>query len=177
MERKGRGVSIPRGAATLPRDIRDVALAAELARTILPGRLATRGGFQSGKFPNAITSPPCVCLDKSIMRFYASYACFADLQRCLCTQWQHTSRLRPFHLTLSLSLALSLSLLRETVSSSCRSPRLLLFSYAMQFLHLLPFCIKPGNAAFISYRDRAAQSMASRGESSELHEASRKTHS
>jgi len=109
MERKGRGVSIPRGAATLPRDIRDVALAAELARTILPGRLATRGGFQSGKFPNAITSPPCVCLDKSIMRFYASYACFADLQRCLCTQWQHTSRLRPFHLTLSLSVALSLS--------------------------------------------------------------------
>lgn len=32
--------------------------------------------FQSGKFSNAITLPPCVCLDKGIMRFYASCACF-----------------------------------------------------------------------------------------------------
>lgn len=47
---------------------------------------------RSGKFSNAITPPPCVCLDKSIMRFYASHACFVDLQRCLCTQ-RHTSRL------------------------------------------------------------------------------------
>jgi len=47
---------------------------------------------RSGKFSNSITPPPCVCLDKSIMRFYASHACFVDLQRCLCTQ-RHISRL------------------------------------------------------------------------------------
>lgn len=38
--------------------------------------LAVFAAFQSGKFSNAITLPPCVCLDKGIMRFYASCACF-----------------------------------------------------------------------------------------------------
>ena len=38
--------------------------------------LTVFAAFQSGKFSNAITLPPCVCLDKSIMRFYASCACF-----------------------------------------------------------------------------------------------------
>jgi len=65
------------------------------AGTILPRRLATRRGFQSGKFPNAITSPPCVCLDKGIMRFYASHACSADLQRCLRTSQPPLSRETP----------------------------------------------------------------------------------
>lgn len=64
-----------------------------LSRAILPGapRLSKKRS-RSGKFSNAITPPPCVCLDKGIMRFYASHACFVDLQRCLCTQ-RHTSRL------------------------------------------------------------------------------------
>lgn len=64
--------------------------------------LSRRKNAPSGKFSNAITPPPCVCLDKGIMRFYASHACFVDLQRCLCTR-QGTPRaclaaLLPFHL-------------------------------------------------------------------------------
>lgn len=38
--------------------------------------VALFAAFQSGKFSNAITLPPCVCLDKGIMRFYARCACF-----------------------------------------------------------------------------------------------------
>jgi len=63
-----------------------------LSRAILPGARLSKKRSRSGKFSNAITPPPCVCLDKGIMRFYASHACFVDLQRCLCTQ-RHTSRL------------------------------------------------------------------------------------
>lgn len=77
-------------------DIRDVLLlrtpGETLSRAILPGARLSKKRSQSGKFSNAITPPPCVCLDKGIMRFYASHACFVDLQRCLCTQ-RHTSRL------------------------------------------------------------------------------------
>lgn len=77
-------------------DIRDVLLLRTHGKPS-PGPFSRGPGLskkrsRSGKFSNAITPPPCVCLDKGIMRFYASHACFVDLQRCLCTQ-RHTSRL------------------------------------------------------------------------------------
>lgn len=40
------------------------------------------------------------------MRFYASHACFVDLQRCLCTHQRHTSRLPSPHSLLILFLLL-----------------------------------------------------------------------
>lgn len=91
---------------------------------------------RSGKFSNAITPPPCVCLDKGIMRFYASHACFVDLQRCLCTQ-RHTSRLPACLLPL---------LLRTSPASRGNSPsygcRLILRSTpyfsALRYIFLVP---------------------------------------
>lgn len=71
---------------------------------------------RSGKFSNAITPPPCVCLDKGIMRFYASHACFVDLQRCLCTQ-RHTSRLLASSFSSTVS---SPSLRKEQSAAHCR---------------------------------------------------------
>lgn len=53
------------------------------------------------------------------MRFYASHACFVDLQRCLCTHQRHTSRLLSLFILSLVHLSLSLSFATIPGRSSC----------------------------------------------------------